>query len=660
MTHGIQDFDAFVAKFDACSDFAYTKINHGFWEGLADAYATVGRPVPPTRVRDADRAAQRPFFFEGGFVETFLALLEQAGRDADPHLFCGMELSAWPGDNRIIGTPFHPERSVPVLEAYRRLLDDSTDGLLLKRAVMDGSILSLFERLRPMRVIVVGPDAVAPLAGALRLEDARYLPIHPQQARRSRNDTEAALRALLDEPSDRPTCVLLQAGTLAPYWLLRVRPDYPEVRFIDGGLAFSIAEPADLLSRPWGKVYREQILATYASLPGIVSGARHAPVARLDYLGVAGRAPEPTGRQSHSSGHPARVALVEHKPVDSVRMHAFLEPATQAPTTQAPASRAVQESGFGPAAEMLAYGYRRYMGQSGARALVPCASAGAALDVLAGVHACKLGRGMRWAVSALGFTRLGAGAFADAQVVDVDARGMLSLEALKALPADGYDGIVVSNPFGLRSGFEAHARFAAAHGKVMLLDNPAGIGPSIPEQPYQALSLHDAVPYGSGEGGLLLAPSEDAELCRALAGYVPLDPALAGYRVADAKLSEQACARQLQRLEAAPTWVPLYEMQSVRMQHVVARAGLRPLLAGQGAVVSASLPLLVPQPPTEEVLGNPLFELAKLRAPLGPGRVAGLLHAHLVEVPCHPGMRAVDTDDIVSGLRRLVQQAKAA
>ena len=50
-----------------------------------------------------------------------------------------------------------------------------------------------------------------------------------------------------------PTTVLLQAGAVAPYLVLRLRQRFLKTRFIDGGLAFSIAAPDDLLKDPGDK-----------------------------------------------------------------------------------------------------------------------------------------------------------------------------------------------------------------------------------------------------------------------------------------------------------------------------------------------------------------------------------------------------------------------
>lgn len=652
MRQGLQSLDDFLAQFEQHTNFAYTKINHGFWEGLAEAYAAVGRPVPPDQCKAADRAATRPFFFEGGFVDELLWLLQQAGRTRDPALFFGVGLSAWPGDGRILGTPADPASSEPVIEGYRRLFGGETDGLLLKRAVMDGGILRLFERLRAMRVIVVGPEAVRPLGAAAGFEEATHLAIDARQARRTRDETEQALTELLDAPCSRETCVLMQAGTLAPFWILRLRARYPEVRFIDGGLALSIAQPRDLLSRPWGKAYREEILETHERLVGVRGTSSFARQPRLPYIEAGRQAllSESTGQEPPRSGHPRRVAFVEDKALDIERTAELLQPARERN----------HWSNYGPAWSLLQSAYHRYMAQPDTREVIPCANGGMALEALAALHACKKGRPLRWAVSAFGFTNSARGAFADALVVDTDKHGLISLAALSTLPTDSYDGFVVTNPYGLARDFDACAKFARDHDKVMLLDNAAGVSAQLPDVDYQSFSLHQTKAHGFGEGGLAVAPAEESELLLSLLGYGPLESEFARFWVGNGKLSELSCAGHLQRLECTPQWVPLYEMQSQRIQDLAARAGLQMLLPDLGPAVSTSLPLLAPHPVAIADLSNPFFVVGKFYRPLAPRPTTTAIYDHLLNVPSHPDMRHVDSDDLLAVLTGFVQQRQAA
>jgi len=81
---------------------------------------------------------------------------------------------------------------------------------------------------------------------------------------------------------------------------------------------------------------------------------------------------------------------------------------------------------------------------------------------------------------------------------------------------------VVLSPFGLRSDFSVHARIAARHGGILIIDDAAGLGvdrtplESSPDV-FEAYSLHATKPFGIGEGGVIFANrASEAALRRAL------------------------------------------------------------------------------------------------------------------------------------------------
>lgn len=630
----ILSFSDFMFYFDKFHNFAFTKINHGFWEGIAHVYAQLGRPVPSDRYAEADRVAGRPYFFEGGFVEALLELLTATLAASDPSMFFGIELSAWPDDNNIIGTPDRPACSVPIFKEYTALCKNEVDGLILKRAVMDGRILELFELLRQKHVILVGPAHIHPLIAAARFNRADFLPIHPTEARRNRDETEQELCRLLDRHKGDDVCILLQAGTLAPFWILRLRERYPAVRWIDGGLAFSIACPADLLNRPWGKVYRREILTTYAKLAGV------SPVPTRNLLPGISETVDAVLSKKPPAQH---IDFVENKPLDLSRIARFTEPA-QAQN---------RWTNRGPAWEILGQAYKRFFGLPVSRSVVACANGGIALAALTQLHAAKAGRLLRWVVSAFGFFNTVRGIFADAQVVDCDAQGMLSLSELIALDRETYDGVIVTNPFGLAKDFRSYADFAKANGKILLLDNASGINPMLPDLPYQAFSLHQTKPFGFGEGGLIIVPDAERELLLCLLEYSPLSQSLAPFWVGNGKISELSCAALLARLEASPEWGPLYEMQSIRINNNAIRAGLSPLLPSQKRVIATSLPYLCPRPVPVEAIRNEHFVIGKFYKPLAPLPNVTSIYERLVNIPSHPEMKRIDTDLLQDVLRNL-------
>ena len=260
---------------------------------------------------------------------------------------------------------------------------------------------------------------------------------------------------------------------------------------------------------------------------------------------------------------------------------------------------------------------------------------------------------MRWIVSSFSFRNLGRGYFSTATVVDCDASGLLSLDDLAALPSGAWDGIVVTNPFGLCRDFDRYRDFANRYGKAMLLDNAAGAGRSIPPVDHQSLSLHHTKPFGVGEGGLAVLPAAQAEEFSELIDYRTLAPDRADCWLNNGKLSDLACAFHLDRIERSPEWAPLYEMQAARILRIAQRAGLRPLLRLDGPTVATSLPFLADRPVLFLELENPLLTLEKYYVPLSRTPNAGAIYERIVSVPSHPDVARLDTGELARMLARI-------
>ena len=627
--YDLPDLDAFLRAFDGDDSFSYAKINHGFWEILADVEAQVGWPSNDEERARADKFANRPFFFVGGFVEEMIMLLESAPYNHPPSLHLCFELSAWPEDNRIIGTPFRPERSLPLFERYVSPFRRRGNGLLLKEAVNDGTILRFFERLSDYRVVLVGPEFLSIFSNLVKVKEGNFIPIHHLRARESRSEIEATICGMITDAM-KPTVVLLQAGTLAPYWILRLHHRYPGVRWVDCGLMLSIVHPPDILKRPWGRIYRKQIVKTYGELSDSTIYSE-----RQLFKGVAKAAADVSNR----GGGGTRVAFVEEKNPDLNRVGQLLEIS----------ARCNHWANRGP----LALAFHDYLSLGPEHAVVPCANGGMALEVLARLHDARAGRRLRWVVSSFSFQNLGRGYFNTATVVDCDAQGLLSLEDLEKLPLDTYDGIVVTNPFGLWENFDPWHDFSKRHGKALLIDNAAGVYHSIPEVDYQSLSLHHTKPFGMGEGGLAVLPAAEAEEFFELIDYRTLAPDRTDYWLNNGKLSELAAAFHLDRLERSPEWVPRYEMQAIRIFHIAQRAGFRSLFPLDRAIVATSLPILADRSIGVSNLANPLLTLGKYYKPLADTPRAHSIYARLVSVSSHPDVARLDTEDISSLLNRI-------
>ena len=177
--------------------------------------------------------------------------------------------------------------------------------------------------------------------------------------------------------------------------------------------------------------------------------------------------------------------------------------------------------------------------------VIPCSSGAIALQAMANLKSIKAGKRLRWCVSSFGFANTGRPPFDNSIVVDCDENGLLSLAALTEFADTEYDGIIVTNPFGQAKDFSEFVKWASSKNKEILIDNAAGIYNDIPNLPYQCFSLHHTKPFGFGEGGLAVLPSEDRELFLKLIEYSPSSEIERQFWISNGKLSDLACASHL-------------------------------------------------------------------------------------------------------------------
>lgn len=339
---------------------------------------------------------------------------------------------------------------------------------------------------------------------------------------------------------------------------------------------------------------------------------------------------------------PGVVSFVENKTIDLHRVGDFL----------GGAAMFNRWANRGPAWHAVSDAYQAYFANLDGMRIVPVANGGIALEALANMLSLRAGRPLRWCVSSFSFFNTGRGLFADAVTVDCDATGLLSVDAVRALDPDSFDGLVVTNPFGLVKDFGPYVAWQQQTGKPLLIDNAAGIGPAVPGIAYQSFSLHHTKPFGIGEGGLAVVPEDEFEEFLGLLEYKPLPSEARPYWINNGKVSELSCASHLVRLETAPSWVPRYHEQAQRIADLAAAAGLRPLLpacvpgADSTDAPAMSLPFVAPYPVSIAELRNDRFCMAKYYKPLASTANAEDLFAHLLNVPSHPDMAQVSDSAI--------------
>jgi len=344
-----------------------------------------------------------------------------------------------------------------------------------------------------------------------------------------------------------------------------------------------------------------------------------------------------TRKEFFSAGGSDRIKFVEAKALDMELVAQLLN-----------ACRACNQwTNFGPLNHMLADEYARHVDLDAGRRFVPCANGGVALEAQARLLAASAGqKALRWVGSAFSFKNLGRGYFADMQFLDCDMHGMLDLAELERLPAEGFDGVIVTNPLGMARDFDAYIRFAERSGKALLIDNAAGMDQTIPKWPWQAFSLHHTKPYGFGEGGLALVPAAAAEDFISLINYdhAPADPS---HWFNNGKLSDVACAFQIARLRQTATWRPRYHAQHTRIGRIIRDMGLSSWHSAPDKAPATFIPVLYDTPleAAQLKLARPV-DIARHYPPLAPRVRAAGIFSRLISFPAHPDMEQLSDSDI--------------
>nr|WP_281351294.1 DegT/DnrJ/EryC1/StrS family aminotransferase [Sneathiella litorea] len=314
----------------------------------------------------------------------------------------------------------------------------------------------------------------------------------------------------------------------------------------------------------------------------------------------------------------------------------------------------------GPLYYLLTEKYEKHFNLSVGLAITPCANGGIGLEAIAKFLEIKFGRPIRWAASSFSFNNLGRGYFSDMQFVDCTREGILNLEALEQLGLNNFDGFIVTNPFGAWKDFGPFIEFAKKHEKFMVIDNAAGLNDRVSDWPYQSFSLHHTKPYGAGEGGLILSPKDETDAIYNLLNYGPIKASERKQWINNGKVSDIACAFQIDRLNRVNEWKPLYLEQIERVTKIAAKAGLQPLYSFDDITPATSLPFCAAYPVRQEdVDAAQHLMLAKYYLPLANTPNCVDIYHRLVNIPCHPDVSYLTEEILLEDFSRLTQKHNA-
>jgi len=320
-------------------------------------------------------------------------------------------------------------------------------------------------------------------------------------------------------------------------------------------------------------------------------------------------------------------------------------------------------SNFGPVSVRLEETVAELLDLPADRRVVACASGTVALHALVRLHEHLAGRRLRWVVSAFTFHAQRQGPLAAARVLDCDPRGFLDAEALAALPADSYDGIVMTHLFGVAGPVEWYEELAARGGKALIFDSATCFGATDRRGlrlgrfgAAELFSFHHTKPCGFGEGGCAVVPAELADTFRSLINFGLYKGIDTGARSSNGKMSDVAAAFILDRLRHREAIRRAHVAQFRRLTGIAGDLGLTTLVDGgrEGSFPSLA-PILFPRPVGTERLAAGPTVLHKYYRPLRSRPRADALYARLACFPCHAAVAGVPDGELRAAMASLVE-----
>lgn len=589
---------------------------------------------------EMDRLIQRRFFTESGFLDEISSdLAHWSPPPNGPFLSCSSQ--AFPDDELL--APLPPMRRHKIDEFIRTHAPSfaaGVDGLIWKRGVLDGSIVGFLKSLGKNKVVLVGPAHLRVHQKCWRWPTFEMIEIHPAEARAER---ESILDRIVTAISgaDFPI-VLLQCGSLSAWMVARLFRRNAEAAVLDLGRALDFIDPDLILAQPWGVAHTETLARNFCDQLEAWSKWRK-------------RIGAPPAQAQPLAAPPTRpVQFVERKSVDFSRLQTDL--------------RASSEDGHwanrGPAVRSLEAAITDRLRTAENVVPVVVSSGTAALWNAAAIAALRHGGPVRWVVCSFGFFSSAVGPLANVGIIDSDERGMLSLEALRELNPDSYDGLIVTDLFG-RADVLPFIEFAKREGKQLVIDAATAFDREL----YRnlnvpvAFSFHHTKPYGFGEGGCVLVRSDEVEQARSISNYGHDLPKFIAPYCGNWKMSDLQAAMITQRHSSACYWSRLYRLQYARIAQIADWLDVTVFPANSGMLVGNTLStpsyiaLLLGGPVSQEKLDEAAlpFVARKYYRPLASTPTALDLYARVVCIPVHRDMTALTSARISEGIETIIE-----
>lgn len=554
----------------------------------------------------------------------------------------------WKNALSVEGTPYEGLKETVSAIKKNTVADNLYDGLIWKNAVSDGTIETFLSSIRYKDVILVAPDFAKGFAQLAGLKSEKYVQAHPTRAAWELDTLEKKVSDLLHESSY--SIVLIEVGGVSSSVLAcRLHKKFPKSLFLCLGQVLNIANLQKLSQTNWFQSDRKNISKT---IFGLADKSKYSIFEDKDESLVANgidpilyktvfRSLEET---KNSKG---KLRFIENKLVNNNLIEKL----------NTISSNKNQWANFGPVTELLELAISNVMDLPDSLRVVATKSGTASINALVGLEEVKRKRKLKWVVSSFGFFSTGIGILADAKVIDCNPRGFLDEESLGRLNDEEWDGIVITNSFGLfNEEVERTIQYIKNKGKSFVIDNAVGMMPGNKLKiSGQAISLHHTKPWGFGEGGCLIVDKNDYEVARSLINFNYKSVEQGDHHATNAKISDVEASYILQRLMTRDAWQRLYQMQQRRIRKLAISCGFSIIKQPMTDAVLPALPVLSNRVVSQEEVNKSFLPIRKYYKPLNSEcHNAKYIYERILNVSCNPELCGIKDDVIVRELRKFL------
>ncbi|MDC3044653.1 DegT/DnrJ/EryC1/StrS family aminotransferase [Prochlorococcus sp. AH-736-B04] len=587
----------------------FVKIGHVFWESLIrlgfkdeyiNSYIVQGDDNPNFQI------PKDHFIFGNGFLQEILSLFKNYHfNDQINGFYFAPSLSPWPFSKELYGIPFESAYSCKSLikslintEILKQNSKIGFTGHEFKLAFLQNKLRSFMSNLGNTINIFVGNKEHFNVFLDFGCSIKHFIEIPSSGSHKIRQNILTEIKNKLAKYNkDSDLLLLISAGGSLSTWIgFNLFFDYEFLNIIDIGGLFAPFNSEHPFSTSWSRIYFDIV---YKNSPSKIKQKKEFKEAYNNFIfnknirkacfKYINTFPNSIIKYQNydKSTINNKIPFIENKLYDFDFIKSLL----------ALSEEKNSHANGGPVVSLLEESLHLLLGLPDNKIVICTNNGTSAIQIACGLiqekYFSEISKEsvMRWVVCGFNFASAFIGPFISSIKIDCDKNGLFSLEELKKIPLNKYDGIIYTNTFCNGSEISELINYCKNNNKFIVVDNATGLmDRCVPRDSYipEIVSFHHTKPWGVGEGGALICDSSDEDMVRKLINYgaVTYKPIYSLYS-GNKKISDVSAAAILSRLATYNQWEHLYKWQESRIKSIILDYSL-PLTPLSGVIKPSS------------------------------------------------------------------------